>query len=373
MAAQVEQLFDKTKDTRPNEININPLGRGRRTLLFLADLFMNLIIAVFLMNVAVVPIMKAAMHYNDYTDEIYERNEDIADILFANNLLFYENANYKTYLTTSEEYTAGKFIEYYTTGEGSIYDIFYNYYVTIRDDEEAYYNVYSSSIYFVVEDGVVSLVPEYQELLYSFYRVGDTPSGEAETLYDNIVDSFFYVAFDDMIEDIALNDVWYNGMSYNMVDHEIEELVGKVDTIVVISTYIAFFLSSIIYFLVIPISTKHGKTIGMMIMKIERVGINNIYLLRKGEVAINSIYAMIANLVFIMFLPYPTVNFNYLFGLGNSQFLILSVISLVVILVSLIVLLTTQFNQSLFDKLSRTVYIDNDSLDEIYRARGYKV
>ncbi|MCD8209420.1 MAG: hypothetical protein LUC31_01215 [Coprobacillus sp.] len=373
MPANIESLYDKTKDTRPNEININPLTRGRRILLFLADLFMNLIIAVFLMNVAVVPIMKAAMHYNDYTEQIYERNEDIADILFANNLLFYENANYKTYLTTSEEYTAGKLIEYFTTGEDSEYDIFYNYYVTIRDDEETYYSVYDSSIYFVVSDGAVSLVPEYQELLSSFYRVGDTPSGEAETLYDNIVNDFFTVAFDDMIEDIALNDVWYNGMSYNMVDHEIEQLVAKVDTIVTISTYIAFFLSSLIYFLVIPLCTKHGKTIGMMIMKIERVGINNIYLLRKGEVAINSIYSIIANLVFIMFLPYPTVNFNYLFGLGNSQFLILSVIGLVVILVSLVILMVTQFNQTMFDKLSRTVFIDNDSLDEIYRARGYKV
>ncbi len=380
MASKLEEVYDKREDTRPNEINVNPLTRGRRTLLFIADLFINFIIAYFLMNIAVVPLTELAMGYSKYTDEMVERNEDIADILAHYGLLYYENESAKTYLDVSQEYTYEQFIRYYVTGEGNEFDIFYNYYIDVRDDNvTAYLDVYRDSIYFIVDENssdihdMVSLEPDYQETLMQLYRVGDTPSSYAETLYEDIEDDFFDLAFTDMLDDIVANDLWLDGISYNMIDARLEELVAKCDTVITVATYIAYFLTAIIYYLVIPVCTKHGKTIGMMAMHVERVGINNIFLLRKGEVAVNSIYAMISNILLIMFLPYPTVTFNYLFGLANGQFVILSIIGLVVILAGLIFLLTTQFNQTMFDKLSRTVYISNDDLDEIYKAKGYKI
>ncbi|MCD8195418.1 MAG: hypothetical protein LUD22_03900 [Coprobacillus sp.] len=370
----MEEIYDKYgSDTRSNEINITPLKRGRRILIFLGDLFVNLIMCMLIMNIAVMPITKAASSYNDKTDEMYDRTEDIADILRGNNLLYYENDSEKTYLTTSMYYTAEKFIEYYTTGEGSQYEIFYNYYIDIREDQEAYLDVYRESDYFVVEGTTVSLLPYYQELLMSFYRIGDSPSNEAETLYEDIIDVFFNVAFDEMIGDIAVNDLYWNGLSYNEVDDRLAYLVAYCDNMIVLATYISFFLCSIVCFLIIPLCNHNGKTITMMVLHTERIGINNLYLLKKGEVAIQSIFSMVCNLVFIMFIPWPTVNFNYLFGLGSGQFMILSGISLLIILASLIMMLFSQYNQTLFDRLTRTVMISTDSLDEIYRAKGYKV
>ncbi len=370
----MEEIYDKYgSETRSNEININPLKKGRRILVYLGDLFINLIMAMLLMNIAVMPITKAASSYNDKTNEMYDRTEDIADILRGNNLLYYENEGEKTYLTTSMYYTAEKFIEYYTTGSGSEYEIFYNYYITIREDQAAYLSVYSDSEYFVVTNNEVSLIPYYQELLMSFYRVGDSPSNEAESLYEDIIEDFFNVAFDEMIGDIAVNDLYWNGLSYNEADNRLAYLVGYCDNMIVLATYITFFITTIVCFLVIPLCNKNGKTLTMMILHTERIGINNLYLLKKGEVAIQSLYSAVTNLIFIMFIPWPTVNFNYLFGLGSGQFVILTTISLVIVLGSLITLLFTQYNQTLFDKLSRTVMINTDSLDEIYRAKGYKV
>ncbi|MCD8204378.1 MAG: RDD family protein [Coprobacillus sp.] len=368
------ELYDKYgQETRPNEININPLKKGRRILVFLADFFINLIMAMLLMNIAVMPITKAAGHYKDYSTEMYDRQLDIADILRGNGLLYYEDVNDKAYLENSEYYTATKFIEYYVTGEGEEYDIFKTYYIDIREDTATYLNIYSDSIYFEVVDDSPKLYDEYIELLSPLYTVGDSPSNAGEELYDDIIEDFFYLAFDDMVEDIAINDLSYNGMSYNKIDERMEYLVGQIDTLVVIATYVTYFITTLVCYLVIPLCNKHGKTIAMLIMHAERVGTNNLYLVRKGEVAINSIYSLISNLAFIMFIGWPTVNFNYLFGLGGGQFVILTAISLIILLISLIVLLFSKFNQSLFDKLSRSVLISTDSLDEIYRAEGYKL
>ncbi|MCD8203761.1 MAG: hypothetical protein LUB56_01370 [Coprobacillus sp.] len=368
------ELYDKYgQETRPNEININPLKKGRRILVFLADFFINLIMAMLLMNIVVMPITKAAGHYKDYSTEMYDRELDIADILWGNGLLYYEDVNDKAYLENSEYYTATKFIEYYVTGEGEEYDIYKTYYLDIRGDETTYLSVYSDSIYFEVVNDVPKLYDEYIELLIPMYTVGDVISNAGEELYDDIIEDFFETAFDDMVEDIAVNDLTYNGMSYNEIDERMEYLVGQIDTLVVIATYVTYFITTLVCYLVIPLCNKHGKTIAMLVMHVERVGINNLYLVKKGEVAINSIYSLISNLAFIMFIGWPTVNFNYLFGLGNGQFMMLTFISLLVLFVSLIVLLFSNFNQSLFDKLSRSVLISTDSLDEVYRAKGYKV
>ncbi len=368
------ELYDKYgQETRPNEININPLKKGRRILIFLADFFINLIMAMLLMNIAVMPITKAAGHYKSYSTEMYDRQVDIADILWGNGLLYYEDVNDKAYLENSEYYTATKFIEYFVTGEGEEYDIYKTYYLDIRGDESTYLSVYSDSIYFLVENNEVTLDQAYVEMLLPMYTVGDSPSNAGEELYDDIIEDFFYLAFDDMVEDIALNDLSYNGMSYNEIDERMEYLVGKIDTLVVIATYITYFITTLVCYLVIPLCNKNGKTIAMLILHAERVGINNLYLVKKGEVAINSIYSLVSNLAFIMFIGWPTVTFNYLFGLGNGQFMMLTFISLLVLLVSLIVLLFSKFNQTLFDKLSRSVLISTDSLDEIYRSKGYKV
>ncbi len=368
------ELHDKYgQETRPNEININPLKKGRRILVFLADFFINLIMAMLLMNIAVMPITKVAGHYKSYSTEMYDRQLDIADILWGNGLLYYEDVNDKAYLENSEYYTATKFMEYFVTGVGEEYDIYKTYYLDIRGDNAAYLNVYSDSPYFIIIDNEVALDPTYIDLLLPMYTVGDIISNAGEELYSDIIEDFFETAFDDMVEDIAVNDLSYNGMSYNQIDERMEYLVGQIDTLVVIATYVTYFITTVVCYLVIPLCNKNGKTLAMLIMHVERVGINNLYLVKKGEVAINSIYSLVSNLAFIMFVGWPTVTFSYLFGLGNGQFMMLTFISLLVLLVSLIVLLFSNFNQTLFDKLSRSVLISTDSLDEIYRAKGYKV
>ncbi len=361
---------------QPNEIIISPLKKGRRILVFLADFFINFIMAIIFMNAAVTPITKAIGNYEGYSTSLYDYEVQIADILCENKVLYYETEDEKIYLTSSVYYTADLYLKYYVTGEGSEYEIFSNYFNDIREDNESYLAIYEdeSNIFFdISETGEITLKSYYYDQFIAFYRTGDEPSSSAEDDYDAFTDDFFYPAFNKILDDIAVNDLTYGDLSYNEIDSLIEYAVDQIDNLVTIAVYISFILSTIICYFVIPLITKNGQTIGMKVLKVERIGINNLYLLKKPEVVLCGLYSTITNLCFIMFLGYPTVTFDYLFALGSGQFLTLSLISLVIILMSLLFLLFTSFNQTLFDKLSRSVMINTDSLDEIYRMKGYKV
>lgn len=53
-----------------------------------------------------------------------------------------------------------------------------------------------------------------------------------------------------------------------------------------------------------------------------------------------------------------------------SALFIVTMISLVVLIVSIIYLFISAYNQTLSDKLTKTIIIDTVDLDEVYKKRG---
>ena len=139
--------------------------------------------------------------------------------------------------------------------------------------------------------------------------------------------------------------------------------------IIMYATYVAYFLGSLISFLVIPLVSKRGKTIGMMTMKIERVGVGVFKTISRHERCINFVYLTIFSLPLIMFTPLLYLGFSTLFSL--NQLVYVTLVSLALVVISMFVIIFSKMNRSLSDYLTRTILITSEMLEMIYAAKGY--
>ena len=359
------------------EINIAPIGKGKRMLVFLGDLFITFMIAVFLLNIAVLPIGKVSSNYDGWMDEIDVQTKNRNEILYGNQLLFYEYEEDKNNFESNLYYSGNKFVEQMVLSNETKYDVLATYFISIKNEKNKYLEIYQivdeEYGFLLFEDGQIKLKPKYIEAFAPAFDKNDEMSENAKKDYELFLQKIFLNSYSYLIEDIQENDLTYLNYSYIECQNAIADANRYYDLLVLICTYISFLLAFIICYLVYPLINKNGKTMTMSIIKIERVGINNIYLLKKGEVALSSIYNLVSNFVMTLFLPLPNVMFSYVFAIGGGTLFVMSALSFALIVASFFVILFNQFNRSLFDILSRTVMISTESLDEIYRLKGYEI
>lgn len=361
-------------------LDIYPLGKGRRILLWFCDFFVCFFLTFFVFNVAAYPIAKAASGYDNKLMERYEAECRKDDILYHHGILYYENASSQYQFNTNLSYTFDHYLSYWVYEDVNYekYEVIYNYFVNIKGDTNKYNSCYYDSekeneLFFNYDENhaPISLKNEYKELFKPYFNKLDEMSNKGKETLQIFKDRFFTKAYAEVFYDIEVNDLTYNGYSFNTLNKQISEINNFQNIVIIFSTLSAFFVSWLVLFIIVPLCNKHSKTLSQHILKIERVGFNNVYLLKKGEVFINSIYQLAVNMGFIMFIPLLVVSFNYIFNL--PLLLVLSLISVFFLLISLIFLLFNQFNRSLEDFLTQTILISTDSLDEIYRKKGYKV
>ena len=189
--------------------------------------------------------------------------------------------------------------------------------------------------------------------------------------YKNIKNNVFTPLLAEVFTSIKTNDLTYNGESYIKCQKVVNEVTQFLKNLLTYTIIIAYVLACIIFYLVIPLINKSRKTIAMMMMRIERINIERLYICKRSESISSFIISLLTNMVFIFILPITYVSFTFIFNLNTI--LIFSLMSLALILVSLIFMLFNSFNRTLSDFFSRSVLITTDTIDEIYRARGYNV
>ena len=359
------------------QLDIAPISKGRRMLVYLGDLFICFIISIFLFNIVVLPIGKASMDFYALVDVVDQESKKRDDVLYGNEILFFEDEEDKYNFNSNLYYTGNKYVEYLVFENEIKYDVFNTYFNNIRHDDTSYISIIKeldkNLNFFEFNGNQVKLKQVYKDEFKPAFDEQNEMSNQGKKDYAIFLEDIYLKAYSRIFEDILQNDLTYEGISYNSCQKVIKDINKQYDLLVLISTFIAYFLSGIICYLIYPLINKNGKTMTMSIMKIERVGINNIYLLKKGEVALSSIYNFVSNMTLIMFLPLPNILLSYIFAIGNGSLLVLSLLSFGLVSVSFFVILFNQYNRSLFDILSRTVMISSESLDEIYRLKGYDI
>ena len=138
-----------------------------------------------------------------------------------------------------------------------------------------------------------------------------------------------------------------------------------------ICTFIAHVISWLALFVIIPLINKNRKTLAAIFLKVEVVNFYSLNHQSRMMYLLVAVYSFFAMMLGLMFVPSLLVPFNNLFALRFLAYG--TVFSLVLIIADLIFLLINQYNRSLVDFLANNLYLSEEDMNELYRARGYKI
>ena len=368
-------------------IDVVPLTKGRRILLFLADFFLNFILSFIILNVLVVPLGKVFTNYNA-RNSAYESNiTKRATVLYDNgvvidsgdvdkgNVMYNVSFSYYCYLSyycydeeTPPNMTHDQF------GHKEKNEVIRHYFIDIINDEAKYISflsTYKVSKYFTITGSVLSLNEEYKAQIAPYFKKGEEASNTGKGYIDSIEREIFYPLYSEVMNSIEKIDLISGDYSYNELTKDIKAYDSYYKTFIIVTAFTAFFLSTVVLYLIIPIFNENKRTISMMIMKIDRISFDRLTLVKKYECIISTIYALVTNMLAVFFIPMLQASIYDLFNIPVLY--VFGLLSIVFMLGSLIFLLFNAYNRTIFDFLTRTVYIKSEELDKSYRAKCYYV
>lgn len=378
--------------TQENYIDIHPLKKGKRILVFLADFFIHFIITYLLFNVAVAPIGKAATNYEAKNDEHVIMTGKMYDHYYKSNVLLYENSFDKTDVTAGVEYTYRCFLSYFVLDTEDSIDskypqyghklennVVYHYHHDIKNNDKTYidsfkyYNEKDNYFEYNETTKEFNLKIEVKNELLAFYDPKDDMGDIGNKYYKNISNNLFNPLLAEVMNDIEKNDLHFEGEEYSFLEckNRIREIETYHENLMTVCAFISHGIVWLGIFLLLPLINKDRKTLAMMFMKIERVDFYSLNHTKRSMVVVSAIYSLFATMLGIMFIPSLLVPFNNLFA---QRFLMYGTIfSGALLLIDLFFLIFNQYNRCLTDYLSNSLYLTSAEMDEVYRAKGYKI
>ena len=367
-------------------VDIQPISKGKRILAFLADFFLVFILTFVVFNALVMPVSSLILDTTSRTNKSNDAARVQFRILYEEKVMHYEGDEDIYYYNANVEYTMNCYLSYYSFSDTDVLEahpqyghkedneVVRHFFYDIRNDKDAYLNQLKEfnkeHNYYQIDGDQISVVDEVKtNVKLSFFSPNDM-SKEGKTMLANMQNDFMNL-YASVFKDIKQNDLVHDGASYLAYQAIVDDAEVFFQWHLVIGSAISYLLSLLVYFLMIPLIHKDNRTLAMVMMRITRIGTNNLYLLNNVENLLNFIYMIAFNLPVIFFMPMTYVAFTYLFSIPVLPAMLF--IGVILSIASLIFILATPLNQSLCDKLSRSVLIKNNDLDEIYRAKGYNI
>ena len=382
-------INERTDNTNEKEyVDILPLPKGKRLLVYLADFFLNFVLAFLILNIAVAPIGKAITGFNEKSEQYNQNNRDMRDILYGNKVVLKSSSISEEYINDNISYTYDCWLSYYVLdaeesinsafpqyGHKQENEVIYNFFHTIRGNDTSYKSLFDNynktNQYFSFSEGSYVLNENAKTNLSAYFDPKNEMGDTGKTFYNNILNSVFMPLLSEVFADIEKNDLSFEGKQYITARKNVDEVTNYRNTFLIIVVFVAYFLSWLTYYIIIPLCNKNRKTLATMMMRIERINIDRLYILKKIEAVFSGIYALITNLLIILILPVSFISINYVFTF--DLILTFAGLSLLFNLVSLGFVMANSFNRSLSDIFSRSVMITTNNLDAIYRAKGYNI
>lgn len=381
-----DEIRENEKENKKQEFELHPFTKWKRILLFLADYFLTFIISFAVLNIAIVPLIGAISQADTRGENIRQEEYNRQNVLYGNKLLFYENNDDKYNYSSSLKHTYDRWISYYVLNDMiGVYgpnienEVLIHYYKDIRNDEVTYINVFKTknekNAYFLYDEvnHSFSLKAEIKDELKLHYIYPDESLSENGKKYLDSIADMFTSLLKSAFEDINEKDLTFNEISYLTSVKNLKNLTDEDHLMMSLSLIISYILSWLIYYMVIPLINSNGKTLAMMIMKAERVDYKHLSLLKRGDVALTSVYHLFTNMSFMFLLPLTYSSSGFIYVLSLPIIPLLFVLSFLLGFVSLILILVNSFNRALTDLTSRSVIVSKDDLDAIYRYKGYYV
>lgn len=357
-------------------VDIYPSKLTKRFLVFLADVVLNLILSIFLFEIIVMPISKAAVNYNEkYLTNVTNTKQRL-EILYGNDVLFYDEKTIYD-LNKNLTLTGDKFVEFYSFKETKTNEVFYHYFVEIRENKVEYLNELYAKYgeeYFNKEAftslNTYKLKDEYIAYFEPKYNETDEISKDGQTKYDQFFNRVFLNLYREIFSDIQKNNLVLKGNSTFLSYNEYSKLLSDFDNyytkLITIDSFIAFYTSALILFIVVPQTNHKRITVSEIILKVEHVHKDVSYLTRL-ETFIVGIFDVLNASSILLFTPIITLGFGNAFAL--KSLVGISLVAFVFVIIEMIIMCSTKLYQSLKELITRTFVADTDNIDEYYREK----
>lgn len=363
-------MEEAKEETR--SIDVFPLKKGKRTLLFLADFFIAFIIGVFLFSFAVFPAGKAISKYDSKANVINENQTEQGTLLIQNKLLYQEEDS--TGFEDDLSYTERLFLDKMINGNDT--DVFENYYVkvlglTYKEFNEVYKKSGGSFFFTFDEEKGPSLSDPYATEFITILDKRDTPSSKVKSDYNSFTSSFFVPFYSAMLSSLRTEGSVPSSNPLSQIASLYEEsqrLQKENDITVQVCSYVTYVIVIIGLYFFVPLFNRRSQTLGMMIMKCVYVDKKSFTLLPKKETPLRALFSLILNIPMVFFFPLAYVEFTYLFS--YSYVLYPSLFSLVLQITSLFFIIFSEHTQGLEDIVANDIVITRDTYDTIIRSRG---
>ena len=370
-------MEEMTANEEPKIIDIHPLGKWKRVLLYLGDFFLVFIVSLLLFHLAIYPLGRLMVDYEGQMTSLHAAQEKRDSVLYHYELLFPSKEQATTYADFEDNlaYTAKNYIHAMTDSSFEPkYDVFAHYYREIRQDDAAWVSFYArldeKQGFFDITSTSVSLKQQYKEEFAPAFNPDDTMSAQGQKDYQTFESKIFALGYDALLKDIENNDLTFDGKSYKTEQNFVSTVLSNGRRLVVVCALVTLLFVWMLNHLLLPALNKKRKSLAMMFLRIERVHKKTLETPSIPMAYLYAFYSLAAEAVMVIFIPWGSTNFNELFSL--PILFPISLFSLAYIIGSLVTLLFDAYNRTLGDLLCQTHCLSADEFDRLVLERGYK-
>ena len=368
------------EEKKQNVIELRPLSKWKRLLVFLGDYFIAAIISFIFFNLVVFPSAKIICDTQNKNNQATALEQQALKMLIDDGYLckpndgasFEEDVNYTfkvflSYYAFDEETPDTSHPKY---GHKLENEVVRHYYENVIKDTDQYVidfkEVNSADSMFDIGDSVDSIVlkNDYKALLANeLLEVTDENnySTAMTNFRDHVFARLFYI---HVYNHILENDYVKDGASYKGYLKQSSDILNSLKWVASVSSLISITLSWSIVFVLYPLVNKEKRTITMSVMQINKLHYKSLGLYDNKFVMIRSFYHFVVLLSTSVFLPVlffgiaPSFNLPLLF--------VLSAISLLLIIASGVFIIFNEHNRSGSDILTSCVLVQTSELDKLY-------
>lgn len=353
-----------------NSIDIYPCSKIKKILAFLGDLLIFYILAVTMFQLVVFNIASSITNYSSKLNDNITTINQRMDILYNNNLLFHDKEDNKYDFSSNLDTTFDIFLKSYVLNENN--DPIIYYFNELSNNKEnnilEKYNEFGNN-FFNIENNKITLKEEMKEYFKPYFDSTDSLSAVGNSYLSSFRSNTFVKLYNYMLSDIATYDLKDNKNSYIDLSNKINENSNYNIKFNSINITISFIISFIIYYCFIPLCFKDRSTLTYRVLKLKRINMNNFEFIKRKNYIVIIINDLLMSLSTIFFIGMIYMGLNESFQ--YMHFLIISLTSLLYIFINLIILLINKFNRSLKELSTNSIVITFESLEEIYKGKGY--
>lgn len=370
-------------EEKNNVIELRPVSKWKRFLLFLADFAIAFIVSFALFNLAVFPLAKIVFDTQKQSESALLLEKEANEMLVSGGFLFAPNEGAS--FEDSVNYSFKRFLSYYAFDDATVdeahqeyghrleNETILTYYQNVINDTNKYLvdfkEVNQEDDMFVIGETIndIALKSDYKvSLANELLEVSDESkySTAMTNFRDHIYAKLFYLK---VYQHILDNDYVKDGVSYNNCLKEARKIMDSLQWVVSGSALVSIFLAWGITYLIYPLFSKDHKTIGMAMMRISKLHYKSLSPIGKSHVVISSFYAFLFLMSFAVFLPILFFGLSYSFNL--PLLFILGIISLVLMIAGGMFIFFNEHNRSGSDILTNVVLLPDSEIDNMYKAQ----